>query len=574
MVTVLAGKQTHRILDRSDFNLIFVEESDQEAIFGEIITFTIEHAYTLKEHANVSNFNCETLISEARSDCNFLNELLVFYNTLGTKAMNISKAYLNTIKELPSEPMKTNRTKRNIMEFGATQVQMTLLQNEISNLQISLQGDKSLLLQDIAIETKQLNNLYKHIRNTNAEIINLATKMTASDTLSFSRHQLYLSMFNAESIYANALNEHTMFVHCLSMIKTRKAITQNMITNETWAKIKETLIKINQLYGLSALSTEFNQIQNVMKAAVTQDCTNETCNLYITLDIPLEFEYNKSSFTYDGVYKIINVPHKYENFTRILDQNTPQRIQTQNDLISYVYEDDRTYIISFYKHTDCIANILENNIPAIRELCEFRLFSQHAIAQESLIHVAGVTYYLTTASNLTQICSAKDSRVWNINNPALIELRNECCSYQVNNQVIKQRSVCNINNTAIHPQINDVHYFPSDSELLFKLRFQNNTTGFNYSSIIENTHEEMNEIISNAKEAGISLSNLAYQIQNGHQKKKLWTLNHIDMLPIINTILIVTIFITGLRVLAHIHYVTAVVQHAIVHAPIQMDKLL
>merc|ERR1711994_427634 len=125
------------------------------------------------------------------------------------------------------------------MEFGATQVQMTLLQNEISNLQISLQGDKSLLLQDIAIETKQLNNLYKHIRNTNAEIINLATKMTASDTLSFSRHQLYLSMFNAESIYANALNEHTMFVHCLSMIKTRQTITQNMITNETWTKIKE-----------------------------------------------------------------------------------------------------------------------------------------------------------------------------------------------------------------------------------------------------------------------------------------------------------------------------------------------
>ena len=189
LLTTISSEHTFKtnILDRSEFNLIFIKEPDQPNL-GETITISIEQIFETEGHENISQFDCNILIQETRPNCIFLNELLVFYNNLSTKAVNISKSYINIINELPAEQSYHNRSRRDLKEFGATQAEVALLQHQIGNMELNLQGEKSLLLQDIAIEAKQLNNLYRHIKNTNGQIFELARDLAASKAITISQH--------------------------------------------------------------------------------------------------------------------------------------------------------------------------------------------------------------------------------------------------------------------------------------------------------------------------------------------------------------------------------------------------
>ena len=383
-----------------------------------------------------------------------------------------------------------------------------------------------------------------------------------------------MDMFKAESIYTKALNEQTIFSQKLHIVQSEGSLPRGLIEKDTWNRVTAILDGLHKIYGINVFSMKYDEIRRHIKAEATQKCSTSSCHLYITLSIPVKFDHNKSSYIYDGTYEVIRVPQYKENHTRILDNHTPQRIQTQKDLISYINKQEKPKIISFHRHSNCIANILENNIATIIENCNFRLFPKTQRPPEiSLVHITEDTYYLTSKANITQLCS-NNYKMQHIEFPTLIELQNECCSYQVNNQVIKQRNVCNINNTVLNPNIVEIHNLPTDNDLLFKTFFSDNETEANYSNVMTQTSKEITNIIEEAKESGILLSDLANRIQSGYTIENGWVSFSREILSIINTIAIILIILVIIRILTHIYYITAVVQHAMARTPIVMNKLI
>ena len=134
--------------------------------------------------------------------------------------------------------------------------------------------------------------------------------------------------------------------------------------------------------------------------------------------------------------------------------------------------------------------------------------------------------------------------------------------------------MCNINNTVLNPNIVEIHNLPTDNDLLFKTFFSDNETEANYSNVMTQTSKEITNIIEEAKESGILLSDLANRIQSGYTIENGWVSFSSEILSIINTIAIILIILVIIRILTHIYYITAVVQHAMARTPIVMNKLI